>query len=87
MKDFRTIYVYLEEEGTDAWRPVEAEDLGNSMFKIVSVNENPDDEHWRFKTGDIVRCEPRKLSGGTCIVAVEKQDERTTDQPPGDGRK
>ena len=74
MRRFRTIYIYLEDEGTNVWRPVDAEDLGNSKFKIVSVNNDSDDESWRFKTGDIVRCEPRKLSGRTCLVAVEKGD-------------
>jgi len=83
MNDLKTIYVYLEDEGTDVWRPVEAQDLGTSKFRIVSVNADPEDEHWRFATGDIVRCESKKLSSGMCLVAVEKDDERTAEQQGG----
>ncbi len=83
MNDLKTIYVYLEDEGTDVWRPVEAQDLGASKFRIVSVNADPEDEHWRFATGDIVRCESKKLSSGMCLVAVEKEDERTAEQQGG----
>ena len=70
------IYVYLLEEGTDVWRPVHAVDLGNSIFRILSVNEDPEDEEWEFSTGDAVYCEPRLLGGSggphECLVAVRK---------------
>jgi hypothetical protein len=68
-----TIYVSLKNEGTDCWRPVEAESAGDNTFRIVSVNVDPDDQEWEFCTGDLVRCEPRVLSGGLgCLVAVER---------------
>lgn len=66
-----TIYVYLLDEGTDVWRPVEAQEVGNCVYKIVSVNTNPEDEEWQFKTGSIVRCRKMKLSQGERIVAFE----------------
>jgi hypothetical protein len=29
------IFVYLLEEGADAWRPTEAESIGDGLFKIL----------------------------------------------------
>ena len=69
------IYVYLLDEGTDVWRPVQAEKLGNNLFRIISINPDPDDEKWQFSTGNIVKCEERILSNSNpikCLVAIEK---------------
>ena len=67
-----TIYVYLLDEGTDSWRPVDAEHLGDDRYRIMDTNADPDDEHWEFQSGEIVRCERRDLSGGSCLVAIER---------------
>lgn len=64
-----TIYVYLLNEGTDVWRPVEAEHLGEDRYQIVSVNSDPDDELWQFPSGAVVRCRQQRLSGGDRLVA------------------
>jgi len=67
------IYVYLLVEGTDVWRPVKAEKLGDKLFRIVSQNTDSEDERWQFSTGDIVKCEERILSNSKkCLVAVER---------------
>jgi len=72
-KELRTIYMYLCGEGTDVWRPVKAECIKNDIYRIVSLNESPEDEKWQFDTGDVVRCELRVFSGGESgIVAVER---------------
>lgn len=63
------IYVYLEDEGTDVWRPVQALRLEDNLFQIVEENPDPEDEHWQFCTGDVVRCREDYL--GT-LIAVEK---------------
>ena len=68
----RTIYVALLDEGTDVWRPVEAEELRDGLFRIFSENSMPDDERWEFPQGAIVRCERRRLSEGTVLVAVSQ---------------
>lgn len=65
-----TIYVALRDEGTDVWRPVEAEPCGADQFRIVSANPDPEDEQWEFPSGAVVRCERRKLSGGLRLVAT-----------------
>ena len=70
------IFVALLGEGVDVWRPVQAEPLGGSVYRIATVNPDPQDEHWQFVHGDVVRCEPREFAGGTRgLVAVEKVSE------------
>jgi hypothetical protein len=70
-----TIYVYLLDEGTDVWRPVEAVHVGEDRYRIMSVNVDPEDERWQFSTGDVVRCSRRALSGGPALVAHERVEQ------------
>ena len=66
------IYVAILDEGTDVWRPVEAVEVSKGLFRIVSKNAHPDNEHWEFTTGEIVRCQSKEFSGGSVgLVAVE----------------
>jgi hypothetical protein len=64
-----TLYVYLLDEGTDVWRPVEAVPLGDGRYRLPD-NPDPDIEHWEFEGGSTVAAERRELSGGSCLVAV-----------------
>ena len=77
--------MYLLDEGTDVWRPVQARSLGHGRFRIVSENRNPEDEKWQFTSGDVVRCEMEDLMDGTAsaanLVAVEKVETRGTAEP------
>jgi hypothetical protein len=66
-----TIYVPLLNEGTDVWRPVLAFRRADELFEIASKNDDPEDEVWGFSSGSLVRCEPRQLSGGVRLVAIE----------------
>ena len=71
-----TIYIYLSDEGTDVWRPVEADNLGNKRYRIISSNNDPEDEKWEFRIGDIVRCESKVLNNSVpivCLVAIAKE--------------
>jgi hypothetical protein len=65
-----TIMMPLLEEGVDVWRPVQAEVLPNGLYRIVSENDSPDDEHWAFKAGAIVGCEERQFDGEQALVAM-----------------
>lgn len=47
-----TIYMPLLNEGTDVWRPVNAEDLGGGPYRIAE--EASDDEEWAFASGATV---------------------------------
>ena len=65
-----TIYVYLLDEGTDVWRPTQAQPVGLHLYRVSGVV--PTDERWQFQPGEIVRCERRILSGKDQLVAIEK---------------
>ena len=69
-EDITTIYMPLVNEGTHVWRPVEAMKIGELGY-MVTENAPPEEE-WAFQPGHILRCEERKLSGGTHLVAVAK---------------
>lgn len=62
----------LLNEGVEVWRPVEAIEVGDGIFQIVSENPDPTDEEWEFTTGDIVRCALKSFSDGSGLVAVER---------------
>ncbi len=61
------IYVPLLDEGTEVWRPAEAEHMGGYRYRIVS--SAPADERWRFNKGEIVRVRTNSLSGEDHLVA------------------
>ena len=67
-----TIYVYLLDEGVDVWRPVQADPVGDDVYRIVS--RTPRGERWEFGEGETVRCEMRALSGEDSLVAVSRID-------------
>jgi len=67
----RTIYIRLLEEGTEVLRPTEAEELGDGLFKLLPTpNYDPQDEHWEFGPGSVVRGVFRKVEGDAVLVAV-----------------
>jgi HEPN domain-containing protein len=67
-----TIYVYLPDEGVDVWRPVLAERLGESVFRITVQEYDRSIERWEFAPGDVVYCEPTQLSEGLYLVAKRR---------------
>jgi hypothetical protein len=75
MSNKATVYVALLDEGVDVWRPVQAEHLGDDLYRLTG--EQPDGEAWHFATGDVVKCKERTLIGdwgrpGPVLVAYEK---------------
>lgn len=60
----------LEDEGTDMWRPVQAQLLSSDRFEIIGPM--PADEHWRYQPGSIVRCEVQQREDGEALVAVAR---------------
>jgi hypothetical protein len=67
-----TIFVALLDEGVEVWRPVEASQLPNGLFRIESENADSKCETWQFSTGTIVRCEQRNFDDGKSgLVAVQ----------------
>ncbi len=67
------IYVYLEGEGTDVWRPVEALLTGVGEYRIVG--QPVDGEVWQFDSGDVVKCRKRETGKETILVAYERANQ------------
>ena len=63
-----TIHVRLLDEGTDCWRPVEADEISSRVFRLARQSPVPEGESWEFQPGDTVLCESRELSRmhGSC---------------------
>lgn len=73
MKNLFQIYVYLLEEGTDVWRPVQAAHVRDDVYRIVSPNPDPEDEKWQFACGELVRCkEQLSREVGVHLLAYER---------------
>lgn len=70
----RQIFVHLLDEPVEAWRPVQAIEKGDGLYKIVSERSfEPADEHWEFTTGDIVRVREQRFGEGRVeLVAAER---------------
>jgi hypothetical protein len=67
------IYIYLLDEGVDVWRPTEGEEVADMIFKVLPTpNYDPEDEHWAYPPGTLVRCAYETQSGEKILVAVEK---------------
>ncbi len=63
-----TIYMPLTDEGTECWRPVEAEPH-EGAYRVLG--EVPETEIWRFPPGSLVICQPKDFSDGARgLVAV-----------------
>jgi len=71
-----TIYIPLEDEGTDVWRPVAAEPDADGMYRVLDDGTyDPDVETWRFPPGSVVFCEPRVTSRGQVLAATRLADQ------------
>jgi hypothetical protein len=44
------VLVYLMDEGSDAWYPVEANHVSDDLYRIAGENPDPEDLHWEFTT-------------------------------------
>jgi hypothetical protein len=61
------IYVPLLDEGVDVWRPVEAVQEAEDVYRILS--EPIAGETWAYSSGSRVRCRRQRLDGGEELVA------------------
>ena len=69
------IHVRLLDEGTDCSRPTQGVVLGNGLFKLLpTANYDPNDEHWEFVPGSIVRAKEVRNVDGTYLLAVAQED-------------
>jgi hypothetical protein len=74
VNDITEIYVRLLGEAIDVWRPVEAENLYDQVYKIIDQTYDREAEKWQFEPGEAVACESKELSDGVVLVAVRRQE-------------
>ena len=68
------IHVRLLDEGTDCSRPTHGVVLGNGLFKLLPTdNYDPNDEHWEFIPGSIVRAKEVRNLAGAYLLAVAQE--------------
>jgi hypothetical protein len=66
------IYIPLLDEGTEVVRPTLGVPVGGNLYRVLATpTYNPDDEHWKFPPGSIVRCFPEMRDGDEVLVAQE----------------
>jgi hypothetical protein len=70
MADSTQVYVKLLDEATDCWRPVDAVHEGEDRYRLVGKNADPEDEHWEFESGSLVRCRPHVFADGESGLVV-----------------
>ncbi|HKI87367.1 MAG TPA: hypothetical protein VKA53_11550 [Thermoanaerobaculia bacterium] len=78
------IYVRLTGTSSDAWRPVAAERLRGTTFRIVSQPYDRAAETWEFEPGDHVVCEQAEAGDSPVFAAVRKlgDEPRQSPEPP-----
>lgn len=73
MSELTKIYVHLEDEGTEIWRPVDAKRIEPDLYLIPEDTVVPEEEKWQLKPGTVVRCTSAEKSGEKCLIAVEEK--------------
>jgi hypothetical protein len=71
--------VALLGEGVDVWRPVQAEQVTGSIYRIVSQPYDRHIETWEFGPGDRVVCEYIESSEGRILAATRKAQRDNVD--------
>ena len=71
VKSLVTIYVGLLDEGAPTSRPTQAERIGEDLFRLLPTpNYDPEDEHWEFPPGSVVRTKTMEYEGKKLLFAV-----------------
>lgn len=65
-----TIFVQLLNEGTDCWRPVNAQEHNEGIFEILGIM--PAGEEWEFVPGMRVRCWPKQFADGSIALVAHE---------------
>jgi hypothetical protein len=66
------VHVSLLGEGVDVWRPIQAEHLGGSVYRIVAQPYDREVETWEFEPGELVVCEYVESSEGSILAATKR---------------
>ena len=67
-----TIFIPLLDEGTTVLRPTQGLLVCEGLFAVQSTPDyDPNDEHWEFAPGSVVRCVTEEYAGESILVARE----------------
>lgn len=70
------VYIELLDEGSETWRPTQALEIGNGLYKLLPTSDyDPEDEAWAFLPGDTVRIEETHFANGVTGLAVRHPDQ------------
>jgi hypothetical protein len=72
MTDSMQIHVALLGENVDVWRPVKAEHLQGSVYRIISQPYDRTIDTWQFEPGDEVIFEIISADEGAILAAIRK---------------
>jgi hypothetical protein len=65
-----TIYIRLLNEGTLVFRPVQAVQVAENIYKILATTDyDPDIEEWEFPPESVVACRLEKRDGKHILIA------------------
>jgi len=67
------IYMPLLDEGVPVWRPVEALQVRDDIYRVVSADSGFPSEQWQFSTGSLVRCKSHTFADGVIGLAAYEQ--------------
>jgi hypothetical protein len=67
-----TIYVVLLDEGSSSSRPTQAERVGDGLYRFLPTPDyDPEDEHWEFPPGSVVRAITKYYNDKEYLLAVK----------------
>ncbi len=70
------IYIPLLGEGVPVLRPTLGQVIKDDIFKVLPTEDyDPEDEHWQFPPGKIVRCIRKIRDGNEILVATAEYPE------------
>ena len=68
------IFVRLLDEGTECRRPTRGVSVGGGLFRLLPTSSyDPDDEHWEFPPGTIVRVKEIRSADSVYLLAVTQE--------------
>lgn len=71
------VYVELLDEGVFCLRPTLAQPLGEGKYRLLRPDDyDPQDEHWAFPPGSVVKCRIEQRYGGQMLVAYERVEQQ-----------
>ena len=74
MRKTHQIYVSLQNEGVQVWRPIQAMRLHENIYRILDQPYDRETESWEFGPGDDVVCQMIESSDGPILAATRKND-------------